>query len=358
MGGSGNSDDQKSRRCGQRVHCLGSVQLGQELDDGPLPPARSSLPVVKVGTADLNGRPAAHIQLVVNADGLQQIVADQTHELVQFGYAETTGLAGPDLGVPRQVTSWITDWVRDQLGPDDVLWLHLVKPYGALGAVPWERHLQPEIGIPLLRLPDALPDPDRSGSRFHVALCATAPVEKGASTAVQMGPQVARALVEGLGERLRLHVFVDLESQPSMAAELSYLPIQTATIHRPEVVAEAVDRSNGLRNPKFVAKMDPPGNARHHPRRRPLHHPWLHPWIRGRDPDNTLANLFHPPLSTGCPVGSYGCPCDQSRGTCRRFHPPDGNYSDYALRRVVDELESDASGSRAAPRPRDGPGDE
>src|SRR5689334_10194574 len=110
-----------------------------------------SLPVVRVAATDLSGRPAARLQLVLNVDRQQVIVDGETHKLAAFGYAERTGRAGPVLEVPQEVRWFIAEWVHDQMGPSEVLWLYLVKPYGALGAVPWERDLQPMIEIPLLR---------------------------------------------------------------------------------------------------------------------------------------------------------------------------------------------------------------
>jgi hypothetical protein len=301
-----------------------------------------SLPVVKVAATDLSGRPAAHLQLVLNIDRQQVIVDEQFHELAAFGYAETMGRGGPVLEVPQQVRWFIADWVHQQLDPSEVLWLYLVKPYGALGAVPWERDLQPMIDIPLLRLPDVLPEPDRPYSTFDVALCVTATTD--GPWAAQKGAEVARALADGIRERLRLHVFADLDARSPLEHELGNLPIREVNVYRPEDAEDLSPAQTG------------PG----------IQNSWLE-WIRRGIRGKTLDAVHF--VSHGSTLGYEGAilttpsPTSTDRrslqavqsGELRKFLTqvgalvagftrPAGNYSDYALRRLVDELGSMRAG--------------
>lgn len=83
----------------------------------------------------------------------------------------TWWLSSTELALPTRVTAHWTP--TSQLPPNFVgelshrleniglaaglpLWLHLVKPYGFLGAVDWESALVGELHRPLLRLPDFL----------------------------------------------------------------------------------------------------------------------------------------------------------------------------------------------------------
>jgi hypothetical protein len=302
-----------------------------------------SLPVVKVAATDLSGRPAAHLQLVLNVDRQQMTVGDETHKLAAFGYAEHTGRAGPVLEVPQEVRRFIADWVHDQIAPSEVLWLYLVKPYGALGAVPWERDLQQEIEIPLLRLPDALPEPDRPRLTFDVALCITAAAD-GPKVAARMGADVARALADSISERLRLHVFADLKSHSLLEHELGNLPVKAVTVHDPRAAQERSPAQTG------------PG----------IQNSWL-AWIRREIRGKTLDAVHF--VSHGCTLGYEGAilttpsPTYTPRlslqavqsGELRRFLTqvgalvvgftrPYGNKSDYGLRRLVDELGSMRAG--------------
>lgn len=300
-----------------------------------------SLPVVQVHLGELSGRPAVDIRLVVNVDGHQEIVANQRHEMVDFGFVGTGGREPPDLGVPLQVSEWIADWVFEELDPNEVLWLHLVKPYGRFGAVPWERDVQPLIHIPFLRLPDRLPERVRASSTFDVALCATAPAEEGPSTAALMGPDVASALADGIGDRLRLHVFADLEAHGLLQAELADLPIREIHVHEPDPDIDAADTA-------------PPGLRGQNT--------WLR-WIRRAMKGRTLDAVHF--ITHGGALGYDGAILTTSSPTStdRRypqtvqsgelrtfltqvgalnagFTRPVDNYSDFGLRRVVDELGS------------------
>src|SRR5262245_44920436 len=108
-----------------------------------------SLPVVRITLVELEAAPAVRVELVLNIEGQPQVDGEETLGLDLFGFTDDTERRDPQLSVPQELADWVGGWVLNVLQPDDVLWLHLVKPYGELGAVPWERHLQPAVHIPL-----------------------------------------------------------------------------------------------------------------------------------------------------------------------------------------------------------------
>lgn len=188
-----------------------------------------SLPVVAVRLEQEGYQPVARVDLLVNEDGEQVIHGSRTVTLDELGCDSSRE---PAMQVPPDLVDFVGGWSHDVLAPDRALWLHLVKPYGSLGAVPWERDLVPAIGRPLLRLPDVLPAPSRSTSSFVVALVATAPAPEGAPPAPALVAPVADALVRGLGTRLHLHVFADEGTEDAVERALQPLGIARLEVHR------------------------------------------------------------------------------------------------------------------------------
>ena len=295
-----------------------------------------SLPVVKVRLVDLARGPAVQIELVLNVEGEQKIVADQTHPLDLFGFISVAGSGEPQLSVPKPVVQWVGGWVADQLVPEDVLWLHLVKPYGQLGAVPWERDLQPACRIPLLRLPDALPSDERMSSTVHVALCATMPVPDGYSTVLQMVPPATRALVAAMGDRLRLHVFPDPDTHDFLKEQLADLA-DSVTLYRADGDLErTLEPTPGLDNPWLR---------------------WMRQTMGGRAFDAVHFITHGYALGTDGALITTSTPTSPDRifprtvqvrelrtflthvgANVAGFTTPFDNYSDYGLLKVVDEL--------------------
>jgi len=295
------------------------------------------LPVLAIRLGQDDGLPCADLRLVDNSEQEYKVIDQRLLPLTAFGPQALGSEGGASLSVPPEILGWVAEWVHETLDPGSVLWLHFVKPYGVLGAVPWERDLQPRVGIPVLRLPDSLPDQRRSSSVFDVALVATAPATKGESPAVLIGPPVARAIAAGVGERLRLHVFADREGRSFLERELAGLPARAVTIHHFE--KRSVDRRT------------PSGELRNG---------WLR-WIRQAMGAHNLDAVhfivhgmrFGPDGAVATPleVDSFDrdVPVSVQSGELRAFltqvgalavgfsRPPD-NYSDFGLRRLVDDL--------------------
>jgi hypothetical protein len=293
------------------------------------------LPVLRVQLGQLDGRPCAVLSLVDNTSHEINILDTRSVTLDAFGLQDIDP-SYDDLGVPDDVVSWVSQWVHQSLDPSSVLWMHFKHPYGVLGAMPWERDLQPAIGIPLLRIPDAFPEQDRSTSTLELALVATAPAAEGPSLAAQMGARVARAIAAGIGERLRLHVFGDLEARDFLRGELAGLPVREVLVHDVEEPRRTDDQSGELRN----------GWLR-----------WIRQAMAGRTLDAVHFNVHGnalgqdgailTPLEPDSPDRAW--PISVQSGEIKSFltqvgalvvgfsRPPD-NYSDFGLRRLVDDL--------------------
>ncbi|MGD0456002.1 MAG: hypothetical protein ABSB69_20645, partial [Solirubrobacteraceae bacterium] len=193
-----------------------------------------SLPILRVSLVQDGPTPVAGIELVVNEHGAQRVEAGMKCALDMLGFGERIDSDDePHLSVPPNIGAWIAARAYE-LTEDGPLWLHLKKPYGLLGAVPWERDVQPLLQIPLLRLPDVLPERPRSGSTFHVALCVPSALSAAPMLTSEMVPAVVRALANGVGDRLRLHVFADIESPRTLERDLLAAGAGETIVHRPE----------------------------------------------------------------------------------------------------------------------------
>lgn len=299
-----------------------------------------SLPVLAVRLVQEQAIPVARLELVDNEGGRPHVRASLSTRLSHLGCGEITR-EEPDLGVPPDVTAAIDAWATEHLEPAEPLWLHLVKPYGRLGAIPWERDLVPSIGRPLLRLPDVLPLPGRSTSTLSIALVATGPAAEGPPPALTIGAPVAQALVRAIGDRLMLHVFADMGVERELSQALESAGVRRYHIHVPHHHRER--------------SLDPDSLAS----------PWLR-WIRDALEGHMLDAVHF--LVHGSSLGTQGAiltPLEPSRD---RAFPvsveafeleallnqvgalfvgfsrlPD-NWSDYGLRMLADELGSHRAG--------------
>jgi hypothetical protein len=203
-----------------------------------------SLPVVAARLVQGADGPAVQLDLVVNEDGQPSIEGSQTLSLQEY-----VGRAGSShelqLAVPASMVQFVSSWANDVMDPDRTLWLHLLKPYGVLGAVPWERDLVPVLQRPVLRLPDVLPSPSRSTTRFTVAVVATAPEPEGPPPGLTLGIPVASALDKAFPGGMRLHVFADAAARSTLEDELRARGHADVEVHAPD--GRAVRRSQGGR---------------------------------------------------------------------------------------------------------------
>ena len=120
---------------------------------------------------------------------------------------------GPPTQLPTKMLTELREWFS-MMTESKPLWVHLVKPYGLLRIVPWERLLGEALDIPILMLPDFIFPPPREAMKvLDVVLCGSAPLGYEGHSVFQAMQQAAdRILASGaVSRRVRLHVFADRE---------------------------------------------------------------------------------------------------------------------------------------------------
>ncbi|BFU43124.1 hypothetical protein [Krasilnikovia sp. MM14-A1004] len=119
---------------------------------------------------------------------------------------ETSHGTGYEFRLPATMAAELAEAVRGAALPERPLWLHLVRPYGHLGLVPWEQLLVPVLPVPVLRLPDFVVEPVRSRRAVTVALCADDGPGDLAEQADLVG-RLAAAIVGAIPLPTTLHIF-------------------------------------------------------------------------------------------------------------------------------------------------------
>lgn len=262
---------------------------------------------------------------------------ERDSKTVLLDQIRVSGRAGTDplMTVPQSVVKWITDWAEQEVPESAILWIHLVKPYGDLGAVPWERSLVPALRRPLLRIPDVLPSPRSSSTTFSVALIASALEES-----TKLPVEVAKSLADGLGQKLVLHYFGGELQGHTIARELEEYDIGGLEFH-----------------PLFPSNH---GRTSEHDNLIP----WLR-WIRDRLSGRAVDAVHF--IAHGANLGMHGAlltPSSTQKGAHEvlleavqlepfitqtgalvvGFTRPFENWSDYGLRLVADDIGAHRAG--------------
>ncbi|MEO8125156.1 MAG: hypothetical protein ABI633_14005 [Burkholderiales bacterium] len=269
------------------------------------------------------------------------------------------------LGLPARLSSqWlptrklplaVTDGLRaglEALGlaPGLPLWLHLVKPYGFLGALDWETALVPELGRPLLRLPDFLERPRENRAVLDVAVVCSEPVSEPRLNPPQVLQDVVDAVLTGSRRsRTRIHIFPDEVYYDSLRIGFAGEP--RVAVHDPQgaQVHGVLPRGNG-------AGVNAPGDKSSE-----LQSPWLK-WMRdsmkGRSLDavhfvahgfvadqRPALALAESPLANRdrrdaryVGVGEVAAFLTQVGAWSAVFSSPPANYSEAGLRLLADTL--------------------
>jgi hypothetical protein len=288
-------------------------------------------------------------------------------ELVSYagGTPQTIGswrLSTCDLGLPTRLQS---DWppTRElperflsglqqaldaiELAPSIPLWLHLVKPYGLLGAIDWETALAPPLGRPLLRLPDFLERPRENRSTLDIALVCSEPVSEPRIDPRQLVVSVIGALLGPTPPRPRtkLHVFCD---------EQYFAPVSTLCAGHPHIT---VHSPQGARVHGIAERANLPMSAGSGEVRSPWLL-WMRDSMKGRSLDAVhfachgfLADqrpaiaLAESPLSNRdrldaryVGVGELAAFLTQCGAWSAVFSSPQQNYSEAGLRLLADTL--------------------
>ena len=143
----------------------------------------------------------------------------------------------PSFVVPEQMKSEVAAALEHlDLLPDEGLWLHLVKPYGYLGAVAWEDVFTPIFQRPLLRVPDFLEMARERRSVLDVAICCSAPLSEPTFYPPQLlGILVNRILKDSPRSNTQIHVFADAEYYDELVH--AYAGRSNVVVHDPDMAA-------------------------------------------------------------------------------------------------------------------------
>lgn len=179
--------------------------------------------VVKLET---RGRTATVLlTLEATQDSEARVLWSTALEAEQIGLTPQITGGEPDAGVigiglPEDVPLAIRNALLEQ-DYDGVLWLHLVKPYGVLGALPWERLLM-NCGHAILRLPDALAEAAvESPDTLNVILCASRPRSEQHFSIPDCLGTMAEKIVQAVSDRdVRVYIFADLECTQEITQRL------------------------------------------------------------------------------------------------------------------------------------------
>ncbi|WP_243076726.1 hypothetical protein [Microbacterium sp. SS28] len=282
-----------------------------------------SLPVIRVVTTQRKSGALVSVTALLNRNGQRSEVGSVEVPLARFGYRAH---GSPDLAVPREIIDMLAALDREgtwpQASPEWEAWLHLGKPYGTLGAVPWERDLTEPLGRPIARLPDVLPVPRPPHERFNVAILAAAP---------RVGPagiaRIADILAKGVGPSLRVSIVSTTEQRGAVAAELE----GSAIDH--EIVLLPTSRTAGSvldRTAQALAG-------------RPLDavHFVMRAVSIGSQGVLVPEKLPGPSALTTSDVSSF---LTSMGAGIAGFSRPPGHWSDFGLRLLVDELGSTRAG--------------
>jgi hypothetical protein len=146
--------------------------------------------------------------------------------------------------VPAEVSAGILDWVQSNVDGMPPLWVHLVKPYGALRFMPWERAFGAGFPMPVLMLPDFLfPPPREAADTLDIALFASAPLNFEDYVVRQALQNTVGGIITAAVRKTALHVFADREMYLEMRTLLSLVTNDAVqvTLYDPKDAAEYVD---------------------------------------------------------------------------------------------------------------------
>lgn len=152
-----------------------------------------------------NGEEIARLTTSIDDVGLLPI-----HDLALQG---ENGLEEKRFHLPERILITLRNLLGESGQLGDPLWLRLSVPRGFLTTVPWEYLLQPELGVPILRLPQHLICPHAPSAGLDFILClssTTIPVQAQAT----MVRDVIRNIPAALAGKISFHVFIDSAVHP------------------------------------------------------------------------------------------------------------------------------------------------
>lgn len=134
----------------------------------------------------------------------------------EFSYGE------PEFHITDNVINALLAGLREHNALDKPLWLELNPPGCSLTLAPWERLLQPRLGMALPRLSffqsgGAVP----RGDWLDVVLCASAPVAKGTMPLPELVGRYTGGILDAIPGDVTIHVFTDQDSYRELKQNLA-----------------------------------------------------------------------------------------------------------------------------------------
>jgi hypothetical protein len=176
--------------------------------------------------------------------------------------------------LPDYLLHGLASVLRDSESAADPLWIRFSAPSGLLPIVPWERLLQPHLGVPILRLPYhpiLPPAPQRS---LDSVICFSSPKSQHSVSAEAIADAFIRQIPADLAAYTTFHLFADAEVQPVLHdVKKDFGAKFDINIYDPAGAPDAISAVKGRKGSK------PAGN---------IQNPWLI-WmrdaLRGRSAD-------------------------------------------------------------------------
>jgi hypothetical protein len=110
--------------------------------------------------------------------------------------------------LPESVVQGLRDAVEAAAEyPYEALWLHLVKPYGLLGALDWESALIEALGRPIFRLPDFLEPLRYHPDKLNIALICDLPTDEPPFDVFDCLRQLIETLLAAVDRPTTFHIF-------------------------------------------------------------------------------------------------------------------------------------------------------
>jgi len=168
---------------------------------------------------------------------------------------------GPPLQLPTQMLDDLVAWFREESDGNRALWVHLVRPYGALCLVPWERILGRALGVPIVMLPDFLfPPPLETEEELDVVVCGSAPLGHEQHSVLNGVQRAVEQMLDATGRRMHVHVFTDSDiaswlqqnwaGMPSITSRITIYDAKTAaSFVTDDIPTRPLENANTLRSP-------------------------------------------------------------------------------------------------------------
>lgn len=280
----------------------------------------------------------------IKVDSAELGLPNNLSEIRKYMYSD------PPYTIPDRVVQALKQKLPGVLDAGIPLWLQFKDDYGNLAVIPWERLLQPQLAVPILRLPyfDLKPF-SASSSSLDIVLCASSPEMKAAIPVEALLEKLIRRILDAkLRERVIIHVFTDSDIfhnlQHTLHDQITTGDGSGVQLYDPETSIDTATRYSG-------STYDIPS----------LENPWLL-WIvdalRGRSADvvhflchgylgtdqGTLAFQSSPVPTPGYEPSCFVGPRQLTTFALRLgawsvgFSSPVNNFSSSGLRLLADQL--------------------